>query len=426
MNTLENNIQQLPIAEIIFREDLYPRIETNPSTVQKYAETIDVLPPIIVNQRYELIDGWHRWTAHKKLNIENISVQILNTNSDAHLLELAIEYNATHGIQLSQEDKRNMARSLYHVTPDKDRENKKKHLSKILSVSERTVRDWLSRIDKDSKESRNKRIFDLWLACHTQEEIAERENVTKETVSQICQKMAELSESDKPVASHLTDFDPPIYNIWKQQSKTKGSSHFGNSEVKWLDNLLYLYTKPLDIVVDPFSGGGSTVDLCKKRFRRYWTSDRKPIVEREKDIRQHDLMDGLPQIPRWKDVKLVYLDPPYWKQAEGQYSDSPNDLANMTIEDFNKNLSSIIGQFSKKLQAGSYIALIIQPTQWKTNETHDYTDHVGDMLKMVKLPVEMRYSVPYESQQNNAQMVIWAKENKKCLVITREIIVWRI
>jgi len=205
VNTLENNIQQLPIAEIIFREDLYPRIETNPSTVQKYAETIDVLPPIIVNQRYELIDGWHRWTAHKKLNIENISVQILNTNSDAHLLELAIEYNATHGIQLSQEDKRNMARSLYHVTPDKDRENKKKHLSKILSVSERTVRDWLSRIDKDSKESRNKRIFDLWLACHTQEEIAERENVTKETVSQICQKMAELSESDKPVASHLTD-----------------------------------------------------------------------------------------------------------------------------------------------------------------------------------------------------------------------------
>ena len=425
MNTLENNIQQLPIAEIIFREDLYPRIETNPSTVQKYAETIDVLPPIIVNQRYELIDGWHRWTAHKKLNIENISVQILNTNSDAHLLELAIEYNATHGIQLSQEDKRNMARSIYHVTPDKDRENKKKHLSKILSVSERTVRDWLSRIDKDSKESRNKRIFDLWLACHTQEEIAERENVTKETVSQICQKMAELSESDKPVANHLTDFDPPVYNIWKQQSKTKGSSHFGNSEVKWLDNLLYLYTKPLDIVVDPFSGSGSTVDLCKKRFRRYWASDRKPIVEREKDIRQHDLMDGLPQIPRWKDVKLVYLDPPYWKQAEGQYSDSPNDLANMTLEDFNKNLSGIISQFSKKLQAGSFIALIIQPTQWKSPE-REFTDHVGDMLRMVKLPVEMRYSVPYESQQNNAQMVIWAKENKKCLVLTREIIVWRI
>jgi hypothetical protein len=28
-----------------------------------------------------------------------------------------------------------------------------------------------------------------------------------------------------------------------------------NSEVRWLDNLLYLYTKPFDIVVDTFASG---------------------------------------------------------------------------------------------------------------------------------------------------------------------------
>jgi hypothetical protein len=37
----------------------------------------------------------------------------------------------------------------------------------------------------------------------------------------------------------------------------------------------------------------------------------------------------------------------------------------------------------------------------------------------------MRFSVPYESQQYNAQCVEWAKANKKCLVLSREIIVWR-
>jgi len=36
--------------------------------------------------------------------------------------------------------------------------------------------------------------------------------------------MAGLPESDKPAANHLTDFDPPIYNIWKQQSKTKAQN----------------------------------------------------------------------------------------------------------------------------------------------------------------------------------------------------------
>jgi hypothetical protein len=77
------------------------------------------------------------------------------------------------------------------------------------------------------------------------------------------------NQSFKTAANHATDFTPPIYNVWKQQTKTEGSSHFGNSEVRWLDNLLYLYTKPFDIVVDPFAGGGSTIDLCKKRFRRY-------------------------------------------------------------------------------------------------------------------------------------------------------------
>jgi hypothetical protein len=93
-------------------------------------------------------------------------------------------------------------------------------------------------------------------------------------------------------------------------------------------------------------------------------SDRKPVVEREKDIRTHDLVDGLPALPRWKDVKLVYLDPPYWKQAEGQYSNDKNDLANMSLDRFNETLADIIDGFAKKL-SGAFVALIIQPTQWK-------------------------------------------------------------
>ena len=133
--------------------------------------------------------------------------------------------------------------------------------------------------------------------------------------------------------------------------------------------------------------------------------------------------------PTWKDVRLVYLDPPYWKQAEGQYSTDAEDLGNMSLEDFNSALSGLIKQYAEKLKRArtvrSYIALIIQPTQWKAPE-RQFTDHVGDMLRSVKLPVHMRFSAPYESQQCNAQMVEWAKQNKQCLVLTREIIVWEV
>lgn len=420
-------MKEINVADVVFREDLYPRIETSATTVQKYAEDLDVLPPIEVNQNNELIDGWHRWTAHKKKNAGKIRATVTRTKSDAEFLELAIERNATHGLQLSQADKRDMARKIYGSTPDKERDDCKKRLAKILSVSERTVRDWLSRMDKDAKEARDRRIFELWLACWTQDEIASEVGATRDEVRGSLGEIgdiAKIPKSDRAAAEHATDFEPPLYNIWKQQEKSKGSNHFGNSEVRWLDNLLYLYTSPFDVVIDPFAGGGSTIDLCRKRFRRYFVSDRKPIVEREKDIRAHDLTEGLPKPPQWKDVKLVYLDPPYWKQAEGQYSKDKSDLANMPLAEFNEALAGIIKGFASKL-TDAYIALIIQPTQWKAPK-REYTDHVADMLRAVKLPVDMRFSVPYESQQCNAQMVEWAKENKKCLVLTREIVVWKV
>lgn len=343
---------KIKVSEVVFREDLYPRIKTDPVTVQKYAEDIEVLPPIELNQHNELIDGWHRWTAYKKVGAQEIEFFVTPTKSDAHLLELAIERNAAHGLQLSQEDKREMARRIYLVTPEKERDGKKKQLAKILSVSERTIRNWVSHIDKDAKEARNKRIFEMWLACYTQEEIAEAVGVTDQTVANVISlKTANLPELEKAAANHLVDFEPPIYNIWRQKEKTNAVNHFGNSEVRWLDNLLYLYTKPFDVVVDPFAGGGSTIDVCKKRFRRYWVSDRLPIVEREKEIRKWDITEGLPPVPRWKDVKLVYLDPPYWKQAEGRYSNDPTDLANMPLDQFNNidQLRQQVEQLKDKL-----------------------------------------------------------------------------
>jgi len=419
--------QDILVSAVVYRHDLYPRIETSAVTVQKYAEDLSVLPPIEVNQHNELIDGWHRWTAHKKCGAETLPAIITTTASDAHLLELAIERNASHGLQLSQEDKRDMARRIYHATAERDRDEKKKQLAKILSVSDRAIREWLSRVDKDSKDARNKRIFELWLACYTQDEIAEAVGCSQSEVAKSIPNgdIAEWNKSDAPAASHLTDFQVPLYNVWRQQEKTPGSGHFGNSEVRWVDNLLYLYTDPLDIVVDPFAGGGSTIDICKKRFRRYWVSDRKPVPERAAQIREHDVTAGLPSLARWQDVKLVYLDPPYWKQAEGQYSNDPSDLANMPLEKFNQTLAGTINGFAKKLSSGAVIALLIQPTQWKAPE-RQYTDHVADMLRLIKLPLDMRISCPYESQQCNAQMVEWSKANKKLLVLSRELVVWKV
>ncbi|MEW6417620.1 MAG: hypothetical protein AB1480_05810 [Nitrospirota bacterium] len=78
------------------------------------------------------------------------------------------------------------------------------------------------------KEARDKKIFELWMACYTQEEIAGIIGCHQTVVGDVLREMADLPESLKPAASHLTDFDIPLYNVWKFKEKTPGAKHFGN------------------------------------------------------------------------------------------------------------------------------------------------------------------------------------------------------
>jgi DNA modification methylase len=417
---------EIPVDDIIWREDLYPRFEPDPGRIQQYAENVELLPPVEINQRNELVDGYHRWTAHKKAGLATIKAIVTYTASDIELDRLSCQRNASFGIQLSSEEKKRKA--LYWYTGLDD---DKQAIADTLAVSPRQVQRWLARRDKDLKAERNRHIAEMWLACYTEEEIAEAVGLTKQAISSILeecqkndtwQKFYILSRYQEP------DWSPPLYNVWKQQDKTNKTGHFGNSEASFVDRLLYLYTEPFKAVVDPFAGGGSTIDVCKKRLRRYWVSDRLPIVER-RDIRQWDILQGPPQLhKRWGEVDLLYLDPPYWKQAEGEYSKDGNDLANMDLDTFYTSLVGFIRQCASKMHPGAFIALLIQATQWRAPDRH-IIDHMFDIryrLADAPLSLEMKMSWPYESQQCIAQQVEWAKENRQILVIDRELVVWKV
>ena len=421
--------EQVLLSQIIFDEGLYPRVDGHdPATVQTYVRDMDQIEAagklISINADGILLDGRHRMLTYKTQADgadPEVTVYRYAISSKLESFRLACELQ-DRGFALNNNDRQASAKRLYQLG-----DQSQEAIAKVLGVAQQTVSSWLSRTLKEEKETKKKKAREMWLACATQEEIAEAVQVPRKTIDDWTKDFGEIPlDGNSPFPP---GFEPPIYNVWKQQTKSNAVSHFGNSETRWVENLLYLYTNAAGIVVDPFGGGGSTIDACKKWSRRYYVSDRKPIVAREHEIRLHDLTTGLPSV-RWKDVDLVYLDPPYWKQAEGQYSDDPTDLANMELEQFNTALAGIINGFAKKLKDSAsdkpaYIALIIQPTQWKAPE-RQFTDHIGDMLRAVKLPVDMRYSVPYESQQCTPQMVEWTKAAKRCLVLTREIIVWRV
>jgi len=99
----------------------------------------------------------------------------------------------------------------------------------------------------------------------------------------------------------------------------------------------------------------------------------------------------------------------------------------MTLDDFNKNLSGVINGIAKK-QSKGFIALLIQPTQWKA-PGKEFTDHAFDMIRLAdpkRLKLINRITCPLPNLQCLPPMVDYAKENKELLVLSREIIVWRI
>lgn len=415
-----------PLNALVWREDLYPRINPDPQTIQRYAADLDVLPPVEVNQHNEIIDGYHRWTAHKKANAQEIRVVVTTTASDIDLLRLATLRNAAHGLQLSQQDKKDMAVRFYSGGTGMTKED----IAKTLSVSVRMVNSYLGDIDRALNEKRDRTIREMWMACYTQDEIAEAVGVAKATVNDklaVCSDLEALPKSNKLLALHEdADFKPPLYDIWNFSKNSNSTKHFGNTAVEIVDNLLYLYTQPFDIVVDPFGGGGSTIDVCKQRSRRYWVSDRKPIDER-RDIRQHDIKDGVAGPYHWSDVALVYLDPPYWKQAAGKYSDDADDLANMPLEQFTATMCRLINGYAAKLKPGAHIAMIISPTQWP-NADKSVNYHDIDIMAAVgkKLRLKQHFICSYSTEQYNGTQVEIAKRDKLCLVLSRRLVVWEV
>ena len=193
--------------QVIFRDDLYPRFEPNQAAIQKYANSIEFLPPIKVNQSNILIDGFHRWKAHQLAGETEIRADVVETKSEKELKRLAYSLNSCHGIQLTTEEKQKYAQEMIGDMSAKD-------LAAILSVDEKTVQRWTSSQRKAIEEETNRRIIDLYLQCYTQEQIAEVVGVPQQTIAR---KIVDFTQN-----GHLSEmgktFTPLLYNIWNLQT----------------------------------------------------------------------------------------------------------------------------------------------------------------------------------------------------------------
>ena len=429
------------VADIVFDKAKYSRkagIDNN--AVIDYSQNIIGMPPIVItdtgdgDKKFYIVNGVHRYKAVQKAEQKQIQAKIIQLPTE-HIKFANLLCDIDTGVRHPTADKKSICIDYF----DAFDVAKNQQIMAELGVPEATYYAWTADIRKQKQKEINEAIAgDLLNPMMEQQEIAERHGYKSKSKitdfkNNVSSKILNIREIElETLQEENLDFleqykvwvetkgNQMLFNIWNTPKAT--GDHFGHFPLVFMKNLLFYHTKPFDFVYDPFAGGGTTITACREMYRKFYCTDRKPVGHMKDIILQHDISDGFPDgLPK---PDMVFLDPPYWKQAENKYSEDPEDLGNMTIEQFNDAMRGLLNLCaSKKIEK---IAIVIQPTQFKNDFV--WQDHIfdfHDMLPRSKYEIEMRYILPYSTEQYNAQIVDKAKEKEKCLCLNRDLVVWR-
>ncbi len=417
---------KIDINKVKINKDIYPRTKPDTETILRYRMNVDNLPPILLAKKdHTLIDGYHTLMAHRDEGREEIEYEIIDIPENKYFEE-SIRRNVRHGLQLSREEKKNVCIRLYEDWLKEYKENeapsgddlvkKKKDTAELLAVSQEIIRGWVKDIVDKIDDARKVKAWELWLACCTEDEIAEMLKVAQKSINQwISVKKQELGKSI--IFPEMLQ----IYNIWSGITSARTENEYpGRLPLDVMENLLYYYTEPFNVVLDPMAGGGTTIEGCKKMSRRYLCYDL--VGNPLNNIYQHDILTGMPKkkglIP-----DLVFLDPPYWRQMD-KYSKHPENLQSMPLEQYIESMGKIIKDAHTVLRDEGILAIIVSPTQNK-KIIYDIQHQFYNYCEKQKFDFVNRIIVPYTTQQVSGAQVKQAKDGRYMLKLYRDLLIFK-
>lgn len=173
-----NNPQKIALDDVVLREDLDPRLgEREDDLIAQYADIFDALPPIEINQKNELIDGWHRVRAAKRAKRSEITYVVVETESDDDLGDKMWSANLQHGVQYTRVQRQTQGLKLH------GRGLKAKEIAQRVGVSISSVYSWTKELRERERQARDAEIARLHEEGMTQQEIADEVGIERSTVS---------------------------------------------------------------------------------------------------------------------------------------------------------------------------------------------------------------------------------------------------
>lgn len=147
-------------------------------------------------------------------------------------------------------------------------------------------------------------------------------------------------------------------------------------------NLLTRYTREDDLVVDPFCGGGTTLDVAQSLGRKSLGYDLNPV---RPDIVRADAR-ALPLAA--EQVDFLFMDPPYSTHIE--YSEDPRCIGKLSAFDdaYYAAMSDVFREAERVLRDRRYLALFVSDSWDKKHGFAPIATRLGALLGQRFRPID--------------------------------------
>lgn len=362
---------RVEIGKLSVRKDLIIRSSLNEDAVQRYMDLYQSGKEKAIKVQAKtniIIDGIHRYHAAKRLDLEKVLVDVVDVD-DRALRALAYKYNRSHGVPLSKAERDKLIVKLYYQDGKTQQQ-----IADLMGLTHQAISEIIGNAKICNADKRRKLTDEDWvtiakliLASETQETIAESFHVAQSTISEgwskfrdrvyklyteekllkkeVAEKVGLTTDEVDKILQEFGDplnFEPMTTTWWPTFGLDHrfGKKHGSNLPAGLVRNILALYTKPGDTILDPAAGGGVVLDVVRDMVNRECFA--YDLVPQREDIKTHNLRVEKHSEPENPD--LIFLDLPYGPAKKGEYSEGhSSDLANRSLSEFYGDLTKIFG-----------------------------------------------------------------------------------
>jgi ParB-like chromosome segregation protein Spo0J len=469
----------IPIASIILDEDIYPRKGIDPKRVGIFAENlrdgfkfepIEVEPAPDKPGKYRLLDGAHRWSAYKSTGVTETEAVIKNLDGTDPLLYAAKK--AIGPRQLTEDEARETARRAYN----KNTGLSSADIGKAIGRSRQTVDSYIADLRAAMQMGLDIKIFRMNRLGIPQDRIAKRLGAKQVLIHNHLLKMPVLANSINSdlsrgftvsqVAEKHNWTEPMVWSQaledkedldrfkelgwglrtwdqweWNDCDKKFGDDWPGRIPAQLIAHILFYFSKPGDLILDPMAGGGVTPDTCLALSRRCWAFDMTDRPDTRPEIEPHtwtlptaqQLTSSTANPLSWpvsskEKADLIIFDPPYFDKKAADYDEkSISGLPKKEYLEFLEAFFVLLKQNAKKTTRLAFINADWRDFQGKPAAEESgkgailIDDHLGILNKTGQQHTHI-IQAPMSAQRFSA-VVVSAMQKKRILGVTSRYVI---